>query len=613
MIVHKIGISLILLIGFWFFIACAVSLDDFYGEYPTDTTMQSSIVPTTTQPTSTSTTKQTSTSESLTSTSQSISSTSSTTETTTTTSTTVEDFSPPYFIIGPLATDIGSTSVSIAWSTNEVTTGHVEYSTEQDFVPGTGTLSTADEDFTLGHTINLSGLLENQVYYYRVYFEDSNGNETVSGLYSFSLFSPQMLISANITEGSRGDAMILNGYNFGFPRPTGSYVVFTKEGGGWTSASITNWIDSQIELTIPMDAVSGPYKVYNGSQFSNELSIDLWSTELVADGSSTSNRTDMYTDLIYDDLDNPYISYCNHWSGAYYAAYLRYYDGVDWLSSNPEGSTYHRGNNNTNIRLDSFNRMHMVYYQSSNQYLQYAYHNGTVWQAETVDSSATTGVNANFVIDSTDTVHIVYYNTTTEILKYAVGTFGSWTLEDVDTNGRIDNPSIPNGGKAQPILFSGAEEFYVAYYGGMRINWAKRNAPADWTHEIIDQDGDVGRYVAATCSDTICYIAYTSDGRLKFASKVMASGDWEYEIIDDTSSNNVGKWVTMDLDTSGEPHIMYYDTVNNILKYAYNVEGSWEITDLMSNVRYPVINLPSTDNLCFAYGQDYDLLYSCRL
>lgn len=73
--------------------------------------------------------------------------------------------------------DITSTTASISWSTDEPTTGSLEYSTDSGF--GTyAILTTAGS--ARDHTVNLTGLANNSVYYYRVRASDAAGNANVT-------------------------------------------------------------------------------------------------------------------------------------------------------------------------------------------------------------------------------------------------------------------------------------------------------------------------------------------------------------------------------------------------------------------------------------------------
>jgi len=82
------------------------------------------------------------------------------------------------------------------------------------------------------------------------------------------------------------------------------------------------------------------------------------------------------------------------------------------------------------IALDSNNHPHIVY---GGGHLYYAYYDGAQWQYGTVDSSSGVGIYASIAIDSQDKVHISYYDWTNEDLKYATNASGSWVIYTVDS------------------------------------------------------------------------------------------------------------------------------------------------------------------------------------
>lgn len=85
------------------------------------------------------------------------------------------DVTPPS-ITGVAATGITMTTAIIAWSTDEPATGQVEYG-ETDAYEA---IPAMDSGLTTSHAINLSGLLPDTLYYFRVASVDSNGNEAAS-------------------------------------------------------------------------------------------------------------------------------------------------------------------------------------------------------------------------------------------------------------------------------------------------------------------------------------------------------------------------------------------------------------------------------------------------
>jgi hypothetical protein len=74
-------------------------------------------------------------------------------------------------------TTIGETWFEVAWETNEPAKGGVEWGLKK----GYGNVSNEFEGFVTDHLLNVTGLEKGTEYHFRVFAEDLNGNEAVSG------------------------------------------------------------------------------------------------------------------------------------------------------------------------------------------------------------------------------------------------------------------------------------------------------------------------------------------------------------------------------------------------------------------------------------------------
>ncbi len=78
------------------------------------------------------------------------------------------------------------------------------------------------------------------------------------------------------------------------------------------------------------------------------------------------------------------------------------------------------------------------------------------------------------------------------------------------------------------------------------------------------------------------YDSNTED--LKYASKT-GDNPWQTETVD--SAGNVGLDTSLDLDGSNNPHISYYDKTNNLVKYAYKIDNNpWQIENVDTALTY---------------------------
>ena len=108
-------------------------------------------------------------------------------------------------------------------------------------------------------------------------------------------------------------------------------------------------------------------------------------------------------------------------------------------------------------------------------------------------------------------------------------------------------------------------------------------APLQWNIETIDSVGLVGHYTSLKLdSSGNPHISYYDwgNGDLKYARKI--GGVWAIEPVD--SAGDVGSYSSLALDSNGNPHIGYYDGTNDELKYAQKVGGSWNLEVVLSAI-----------------------------
>jgi len=104
-----------------------------------------------------------------------------------------------------------------------------------------------------------------------------------------------------------------------------------------------------------------------------------------------------------------------------------------------------------------------------------------------------------------------------------------------------------------------------AYYDG-----------ANWQIETVDSSGSVGEHNSLALDSTgnphISYWDGWNDD-LKYAYHDGAN--WQIETVD--SSGNVGQYPSLALDSSSNPHVSYWDSINEDLKYAHYDGANWQI------------------------------------
>ena len=106
-------------------------------------------------------------------------------------------------------------------------------------------------------------------------------------------------------------------------------------------------------------------------------------------------------------------------------------------------------------------------------------------------------------------------------------------------------------------------------------------AISTWNIQTVDSTGDVGWYTSlALDSSGNPHISYDdqTNGNLKYAA--WTGSAWNIQTVDSGENavyGYVGFYTSLALDSSGNPHISYYDEINEDLKYAAWTSSAWNI------------------------------------
>jgi hypothetical protein len=180
----------------------------------------------------------------------------------------------------------------------------------------------------------------------------------------------------------------------------------------------------------------------------------------------------------------------------------------------------------------------------------------------------------SITLDAGDDAHISYYNEYGAYLTYTCYDFLSY-YPGVGT--RIDE-SADVGQYSSIVVESRVtpQQPHIAYYdadhGDLKHTYA--TGPdvwhLSWFSETVDtggEGGDVGQYASmALDSSGFPHIAYYDavGESLKYAYQ--DKNGWHTDTVDDTA--NVGHWSSLAIDKAGNVHIAYVDETNSVLKYA---------------------------------------------
>jgi hypothetical protein len=265
--------------------------------------------------------------------------------------------------------------------------------------------------------------------------------------------------------------------------------------------------------------------------------------------------------------------------------------------------------------IDSNGYQYVSYYDNIGQNLMFATNSGGTWVVEVVDSVGIVGQYSSIAVGDDGKVHISYYDYSNDCLKYAVKTSGTWTFSNVgddDSVGKYNSMVLDGNGKAH-IIYQDAQDEVMRYannVGGVwqistvygytiygtalaisddnvlhaayvgqngKVNYAFTSA-GNWTSEVVDDASGISPGVDIALVDGKACVAYSSlNKNLMYAIRNDANS-WSTEMVDNTT--NTVSWVSMDADSYGRVHIVYFSFPN--LNYALNDEG-WALSVLDEN------------------------------
>jgi len=210
---------------------------------------------------------------------------------------------------------------------------------------------------------------------------------------------------------------------------------------------------------------------------------------------------------------------------------------------------------------------HISYYDFTSGDLQYAYKDSSghpYW--ETIDGAgADVGLFTSLAL-GWDHRHISYVDTTEDHLKYAHHDGSTWNVVPLDSTGhRVAWTSLALCTTSEP----GAPR--IGYRSDDSLMYAHKWLYGGWTIVALNDHAPVG---ISTALDSTCVARFSyfngANGDLEYTYQDF-NGHWQIEIVDDVG--DVGPWwSSLTLDSSGQPHISYYNNVVG-LGYAYKVFG----------------------------------------
>ena len=376
------------------------------------------------------------------------------------------------------------------------------------------------------------------------------------------------------------------------------FIVLIISSFSYAAGWIYRPIDSNgTETSIALDSADRPHVSYCESQmYLKYASWEAVSGKWLVQTVDSDYQTGFSTDIALDSANRPHISYYRETNGALKYASWEAVSGT-WVIQTVDAVSTVRS---TSIALDSANRPHISYYDMGNFDLKYAsWESGSgTWVIQTVDSTGEVGAFNSIALDSSGRPHISYNSDIPHNLKYASWEAVSekWVIQTVEAWG--------NEGTYTSLALDSSDRPHISYKGEGTLKYASWEAGSGWVIQTVDSNGNAGAQTSiALDSSGRPHISYgdTTDIahiRLKYASWESISGTWEIQTLDPIT---MAQTSSLALDSTDKPHIVYYEALNNIPKYAAWSENPVGL--------YITVEAPNT-NITITGGTTFEIQWS---
>jgi hypothetical protein len=304
-----------------------------------------------------------------------------------------------------------------------------------------------------------------------------------------------------------------------------------------------------------------------------------WAAETAFGGGSLSTAKNNPTSLAFGSEDMPMIAISLGASDPRETlVWLLYKSGGVWHADQDHDIVGSEGARWPSIAADSSGKPHISYLDYNTGVLHYA--NLTSWGPDTwnnvaVDSGAQVGQGASLAMDRFGKPHIAYMDLTHGTMKYATQYFGTWQTSLVNVAGMK-----PAHGHALAVDSTGKPHIAYSDTGTKKIMYATLNG-ANWTAEVAADDtgSDIEKFIslafdAADSPHISFHDSSYSAINLKYAHKTGAT--WSMSVVDVLPVGITGLYNSIAIDTSGKPHISYYNYYNSSLWYASWNGSTWD-------------------------------------
>jgi len=301
----------------------------------------------------------------------------------------------------------------------------------------------------------------------------------------------------------------------------------------------------------------------------------LWHSKLVAGASSWSHSKimDCYgcreTDMAIDSNDNLHIAYYLKQTGTTGYLYYGVFDGSTWTTQSLQNNVY---NNQIRIVLDAHDRPHISYanagYICNGAMLKY--YDGATWVTQAIDTTTTyVGCDTSIAIDKNGYVHVAYRHHSNKDQMIGSNISGTWQRYTVDNGNEVGYYTdlvVDHDNNLQMLYRTNAAGGEYKHATGLSGSaWSDTAYSGGYNAFRMQTDvlGNIHASMYDSGSDDLVYQILVPD----------SNNQWSTSIVD--SAGNVGSENDIFVDDNNMIHIAYYDTTNEVLKYANKSSGMY--------------------------------------
>jgi hypothetical protein len=253
------------------------------------------------------------------------------------------------------------------------------------------------------------------------------------------------------------------------------------------------------------------------------------------------------------------------------------------------------------IAVDNEDRLHVSHHEAELGHLQYALKENGTWLV--ISLAYNTGFLSSdwtsIALTSSGQPFIMFdfYTRPYDYLDYAYFDGQGWFFE---------NHLVNNDGSLYDVVLDKNDNFHVIFYDDhdpyfLSLEYSVRSSDGNWSQiEVLDPHMNDGMIDMAIDSANFPHISYPADDGLGYA--VQTPSGW----VTTTIAGGIISDTTIALDKNDHPHIAWYDTADQDLKYANFDGSSWHFAavDTEGDVgRYASL---AVDNLGRVYIAYYD-------